>query len=274
LWELCFGASKSSLRSFMLLELAAAKWRSRWYYVMLNKTSGMRYVGQTYNLTTRSYCGSGQYWVAHCTKHGGYGRKNIEIAEKFWSEDEVQAQQWLDAFEAKNPDYFLRGNTTWANRARETTGNSAFCGVTQEKRLEYAKAGGIAAAKIPGLMSRMAAVQGKANAESGHMQRIQKIGCFIGGKIAGSKNGQAAVANGQLARAAVLGGKTVSLIRHKEKDTQTGKSKFAVELGKASGVTRNLMKQFCKQAGIAKPGTNYVNIDKATFEQWRACHAS
>ena len=255
----------------MLAELA--NWRPRWYYVMLNKTSGMRYVGQTYNLTTRSYCGSGQYWVAHCTKHGGYGRKNIEVVEKFWAEDEAQAQQWLNALEVANPNYFVRGNTAWANRARETTGNSAFCGVTKEKRVEYARVGGLAAAQIPGHMSSMAAKQGRINAESGHMQRIQKIGCSIGGKVAGKKTGRFAADSGQLAQAAVLGGRTISLIRHKEKDNQTGKSKFAVQIGKASGVTRGLMKRFCKEQGVNNPGTNYVNMDKKAFEAWRANYA-
>jgi hypothetical protein len=257
----------------MLVELAAANWRPRWYYVMLNKTSGMRYVGQTYNLTTRSYCGSGQYWVAHCTKHGGYGRKNIEVVEKFWAEDEAQAQQWLDAFEAKNPDYFVRSNTAWANRARETTGDSAFCGVTKEKRVEYARVGGLAAAQIPGHMSSMAAKQGRINAESGHMQRIQKIGCGIGGKINGPILGRRMVENGHLERICKMGGGVVSAIRHAEKDSATGQSLFAVKLGKASGVTRGLMKQFCKEHGIDSPGVNFVNMDKSAFKQWRAKHA-
>lgn len=254
----------------MLVEM----WHPRWYYVMRNMTSGMLYVGQTYNLKSRSYCGSGQYWVAHCKQHGGYGRKNIEIVESFWADKKESAQRWLNNFEEKNPKYFERANTAWANRARETTGDSAFCGVTQQKRAEYAKSGGIATAKIPGLMSRIAAVQGKANAESGHMQRIQKIGCSLGGKVAGSKNGKAAVENGKLAQAAVLGGRTVSLIRHKEKDQQTGKSKFAVQLGESSGITRKLMSQFCKETGVVKPGTNYVNMDKVAFQQWRADHVS
>jgi hypothetical protein len=260
----------------MIAELAAANakdWRPRWYYVMRNKTSGLQYVGQTYNLHSRSYCGSGQYWVAHCKKHGGYGRKNIEVTQKFWAENETLAQRWLDEFEAVNPSYFERNNNAWANRARETTGNSAFCGITKEKRKEYARAGGLAAAQTPGRMSKMAAIQGRINAESGHMQRIQKIGCSIGGKVAGKKTGRFAADSGQLAQAAVLGGRTISLIRHKEKDNQTGKSKFAVQIGKASGVTRGLMKRFCKEQGVNNPGTNYVNMDKKAFEAWKANHA-
>ena len=250
----------------MLAELA---WRPRFYYVMRNMTSGMLYVGQTFNLESRSYCGSGQYWVQHCKKHGGYGRKNIEVVQKFWVELEVEAQQWLDAFEVANPGYFQRCNTAWANRAKETTGNSAFCGVTKEDRIKYASAGGRASAQILGQMSRMAAVQGRINAESGHMQRIQKIGASLGGKIRGPKLGRMMVESGQLLELAKMGGRVVSAQRHAEKDPETGKSLFAVKLGKACGVTRGLMKQFCKEQGISKPGSNYVNIDKTAFKKWR-----
>lgn len=257
----------------MLAELAVANWRPRWYYVMFNKTSGMRYVGQTFNLDSRSYCGSGQYWVAHCKKHGGYGRKNIEVLQRFWAETETLAQGWLDAFEAENPNYFERNNTAWANRAKETTGDSAFCGVTKEDRVKYARAGGTAAAKVPGLMSRMAAVQGKRNADSGHMQRIQKIGASLGGKINGPKLGRMMAESGQLLELAKMGGRAVSVQRHAEKDPVTGKSLFAVKLGRACGVTRGLMKQFCQAHGVKNPGTNYVNMDKAAFERWRAQHA-
>jgi hypothetical protein len=239
---------------------------------MRNMTSGMLYVGQTFNLESRSYCGSGQYWVAHCKKHGGYGRKNIEVTQKFWAENETAAQRWLDEFELVNPEYFDRDNSKWANRARETTGNSAFCGVTKEKRKEYARAGGLASAQTPGRMSKMAAIQGQANAESGHMQRIQKIGCSLGGKVAGKKTGRLAVTSGQLAKAAVLGGRVVSLARHEEKDLNTGKSKFAVQLGKASGATRSLMAKFCQETGVSNPGTNYVNMDKHAFQEWRKHH--
>ncbi len=256
----------------MLLELAETSWRPRWYYVMRNMTSGMLYAGQTFNLKSRSYCGSGQYWVAHCKKHGGYGRKNIEVVQSVWVENEAQAQRWLDDFELANPGYFDRDNSKWANRARETTGNSAFCGVTNAKRKEYARAGGLATAQIPGRMSEMASLQGQANAESGHMQRIQKVGCHLGGKASGSKNGRAAVANGQLAKAAVLGGRTISLTRHEAKDAKTGKSKFAVQLGKSSGVTRGLMAKFCQETGVLNPGTNYVNMDKHAFQKWRQTH--
>jgi hypothetical protein len=240
---------------------------------MRNKTSGLQYVGQTYNLHSRSYCGSGQYWVAHCKKHGGYGRKNIEIVEQFWAKSKSDAQGWLNAFEQANQNYFERSNAAWANRAQETTGNSAFCGVSKEDRIVYSKIGGIAVASIPGHMSSMAAIQGKNNAESGHMQSIQKIGCSLGGRAAGSKNGKAAVASGQLAKAAVLGGRAVSVARHAQKDEVTGKSIFAVKSGKASGATKGLMAEFCKLNGIEKPGVNYCNMDRQAFKAWRARHA-
>lgn len=260
----------------MLAEIAAANaedWRPRWYYVMRNNTSGLQYVGQTYNLHSRSYCGSGQYWVAHCKKHGGHGRKNITLVETVWVDTAAQAQAWLNEFERKNPDYFARSNTLWANRARETTGNSAFCGVTEKDRKEYSRVGGLASAQIPGHMSNMAALQGKANTESGHMQRIQKIGCSLGGKAAGSKNGRAAVANGQLAKAAVLGGRAVSVARHNQKDALTGKSAFAIKIGQASGRTKKLMAEFCKIHGIEKPGVNYCNMDRNAFSAWKASYA-
>jgi hypothetical protein len=240
---------------------------------MRNMTTGMHYVGQTYNLTTRSYCGSGKYWVTHCKKHGGYSRKNIEVVEKFWAEDEAQAHQWLDAFEANNPDYFVCSNSAWANRARETTGNSAFCGLTKENRVVYARAGGLATAQIPGHMSRIAASQGRINVESGHMQCIQKIGASLGGKINGPKLGRRMVESGQLGRIHSMGGKAACAKNHAEKDPVTGKSYHAVKVGKASGVTRGLMKQFCKEHGIDSPGVNYINMDKSAFKQWRAQHA-
>jgi len=257
----------------MLAELAVANastWRSRWYYVMLNKKSGMLYVGQSFNLESRSYCGSGQYWVAHCKKHGGYGRKNIEVVQKFWAETKSFAQCWLNEFENVNPSYFERSNTKWANRARETTEDSAFCGITNENRVEYARAGGMAAAKIPGHMANMASIQGKVNADSGHMGRIQKIGCSLGGKVTGPILGKKMADSGHLAKIAKAGGATVSKQRHATKDIDTGKSLFAVQLGQASGVTRWLMKKFCQEFGIRNPGTNYTNIDKAAFKHWKS----
>lgn len=258
----------------MLAEINDVKqWNPRWYYIMQNKTTGMKYVGQTYNLESRSYCGSGQYWTAHCKKYGGHNRKNIDVVERFYASTEQEAQTWLDAFESKNPDYFVRSNDAWANRARETTQDSAFCGLTKDQRIEYATLGGFSTANNPGHMSRMASIQGKINAESGHMKEIQKIGCSLGGKIAGKINGKKAVENGQLAKAAIEGGRKIALMRHAEKDESTGKSLFAVKIGQKSGETKKLMRQFCKEQGIIKPGINYVNIDRNAFNQWRISHA-
>ena len=236
---------------------------------MRNTTSGLQYVGQTYNLHTRSYCGSGQYWVAHCKKHGGHSRKNIKLIQEFWAETISQAKQWLGAFELVNPNYFARSNAAWANRARETTEDSAFCGITSEMRQEYARAGGIAAAQVPGRMAKMASIQGKVNAESGHMQRIQKIGCGLGGKINGPIIGRMMVENGHMAKICVMGGAAVSATRHQNKDPDTGKSLFAIKIGQASGRTKRLMAEFCKLNGIIKPGVNYCNIDKEAFRRWR-----
>jgi kynurenine formamidase len=237
---------------------------------MQNMTSGLKYVGQTYNLHKRSYCGSGQYWVTHCKKHGGHGRKNIKLLDQFWAETEAEAQQWLDAFEKDNPDYFKATNTAWANRAKETTADSAFCGVTKEKRIEYARAGGLASAQVPGLMSRMAARQGQINVQSGHMQRIQKIGCVLGGKKTGAKNLQSFHGTERAIALSKANGSKVSTKRHAEKDPTTGKSKFAVRIGVASNATKKLMAEFWKEFGVGSPGSNYANMDREAFKAWRA----
>jgi len=123
------------------------------------------------------------------------------------------------------------------------------------------------------VLARVGAKQGKINAESGHMQRIQKIGCVLGGKIVGSILGRRMVENGHMDRICKMGGAAVSAIRHAEKDPKTGKSVFAARIGKSSGVTRGLMKRFCKEQGVNNPGTNFVNMDKKAFEAWRENHA-
>lgn len=252
----------------MLVELAA--WRPRWYYVMKNVTSGVCYVGQTFNLHTRNYCGSGQYWVAHCNKHGGHNRRNIKIVEEFFADTKEAAEKWLEDFEKLNPDYWVRSNTTWANRAKETTKDSGFCGIPKEQRVEYASMGAKAMANLhPNLLSENGKVQGTKNVESGHMARIQKVGCVLGGKVSGPILGRKMVESGHLDRIKKLGGKAVCEKRHAEKDLATGKSKFAVQIGKASGITRGLMSEFCKEHGIKNPGINYINIDRQAFNEWR-----
>jgi hypothetical protein len=260
------------IAEIMLANAATRSWTPRWYYVMLNKTTGLKYVGQTINLHKRNYCGSGQYWVLHCKKHGGHNRKNIEVLQEFWAETESDAKRWLDDFEKSNPEYFKTSNIEWANRAKETTEDSAFCGVTKEKRTEYARAGGLASSKIPGLMSRMAAKQGQANVESGHMKAIQKIGCSLGGKLNGAKNIRKFHGTPKALEVSKANGSRLFTKLHKEKNPDTGKSQFAINIGKASGVTRGLMKRFCQENGIQKPGVNYVNIDKEAFRKWRSSH--
>jgi len=105
------------------------EWRPRWFYILRNKTSGKLYVGQTVRKNMDNYCGSGRYWKAHCRKHGGHTRSNIEVVEQTWFTSETHANEWLDILAESAPDYFLCSNEAWANQARETTKDSAFCGV-------------------------------------------------------------------------------------------------------------------------------------------------
>jgi len=251
----------------MIAELAIANWTPRWYYVMRNKTSGLQYVGQSINLYKRSYCGSGKYWVQHCKKHGGHNRLNIEIIESTWFSSKETAQHWLNTVEESNLDYFLTENKEWANRARETTEDSAFCDISREDRIKYARLGGLASVVL-GRMREMGAVQGARNTVSGHIQRVQKIGCVIGGKARGKKLGEFMRDSGQLALIAKLGGKAAAKEKHSMKDIE-GKSLAAVNMGKASGVTRKLKAKYCELHGIKSPGVNYINIDKDHFLEWR-----
>jgi len=249
-------------------------WRARWYYILRNKTTGKCYVGQTVKPNMDSYCGSGKYWVTHCKKHGGHNRQNIEVLEQVWAINEQQATDWLDQFERNNPDYFLRSNSVWANRAKETTNDSAFAGVTAEQRLEYAIAGGLATViNRPNFYSEMGLQQGRRNADSGHMQAIQKIGCVLGGKAVGYKNLQSFVGTEKDLEMRREQGRKVSLIRHKDKDPQSGNSQFAVKIGKRSGETKKLFARFCKQMGIINPGSNFKNVDRSAFAQWRVTNA-
>lgn len=217
------------------------------------------------------YCGSGQYWVVHCQKHGGHDRQNLEVLEQVWIEDQDKAQKWLDDFEATNQGYFLRSNHLWANRAKETTSDSAFAGITPDQRLEYATAGGIKTASTrPDHYVRMGKQQGRVNAESGHMQAIQKVGCVLGGKAVGLKNLQSFIGSPEDLEMRKEQGRKMSFRRHTDKDPQTGKSLFAIKIGKKSGETKKLIAEFCRQAGIVSPGSNYKNVDRSEFARWRA----
>lgn len=101
------------------------KWTPRYYYIMLNKTSGMKYLGQTVQDIER-YRGSGTYWKPHCKKYGGYDRENIEVLESLWIEKETIASQWLYDFEMKNKEYWL--SEDWANQVPENTEENPFYG--------------------------------------------------------------------------------------------------------------------------------------------------
>jgi len=252
----------------MLVELAADTWRPRWYYVLKNKTSGKLYVGQTVRKDMSTYYGSGQYWISHCQKYGGYNRQNIEIVSSDWISSKTDADKWLSQFEGKNPGYFLRSNTLWANRAQETSNDSAFCGLTKEQRTEFAKLGRLA---IEGTdaVSVGGKVQGAKNAESGHMASIQKIGCVLGGRAVGAKNIKKAWEMPNARQNCASGGYIACTQRHKEKDLETGKSSFAIKIGKLSGETKRLLALFCLENNIKKPGSNYVNVDRKAFNDWR-----
>ena len=53
-------------------------WTPRTYYILRNKTTGMKYMGQT-TKDINSYLGSGTYWQNHCKSNGGLNKKNIEV---------------------------------------------------------------------------------------------------------------------------------------------------------------------------------------------------
>jgi len=95
-------------------------WTPRYYYILRNKTSGKKYIGQTKRDITK-YLGSGSYWKAHCKKHGGYNRENIETIwfKKFESEE--KARIFLEEFESENAQYWLSENKEWANQTKENT---------------------------------------------------------------------------------------------------------------------------------------------------------
>lgn len=93
-------------------------WRSRYYYVMKNTTSGKLYAGQT-TQNIQQYLGSGTYWINHCKAHGGYNKNNIELLEYHWFDYENDALQWLNNFENKNSEYWL--TKEWANQTQENT---------------------------------------------------------------------------------------------------------------------------------------------------------
>ncbi len=115
------------------------EWRPRWYYVMVNKTTGKKYLGQTVQIKINGYCGSGQYWVKHNRKHGGHNRNNISILWCDWFVCKESAQSFLDTFALENPDYPIADNLEWANQVYETADDSAFSGLKGIKQSEDKK---------------------------------------------------------------------------------------------------------------------------------------
>ena len=103
-------------------------WQPRWYYILRNKTSGKKYVGQTVRRNMDEYCGSGGYWMKHCKKHGGWNRTNIEVVWREWFVCEDTTKSFLKNFEARNPGYYSLDCKEWANQVPENTQDSAFAG--------------------------------------------------------------------------------------------------------------------------------------------------
>jgi len=104
-------------------------WRPRWYYIMKNKTSDKMYIGQTVMTEMNLYCGSGRYWIAHCAKHVGHHRDNVEVIFQQWFDSETEAKKWLNSL----PFQYWKSNK-YANQAIETTKDSPLCGLPLETR--------------------------------------------------------------------------------------------------------------------------------------------
>lgn len=102
-------------------------WSARTYYVLRNKTTSKRYMGQTVQDIDK-YLGSGTYWKNHCNKHGGYTRENIEVVHSVYISVKQEAQAWLDKFESENPGYYTELNEEWCNLVPETVEKSPFRG--------------------------------------------------------------------------------------------------------------------------------------------------
>lgn len=101
------------------MSITSKIWPARSYYILRNKTSGKRYVGQ-HRGTLEKYRGSGKKWINHCKKHGGHTVNNIEVVWSKWFTEEGEAIKWLSKFSEENPGYWLNENTDWANQAPES----------------------------------------------------------------------------------------------------------------------------------------------------------
>jgi hypothetical protein len=254
----------------MLLELAAAnEWKPRWYYILINKTTNIKYAGQTTQKNMDKYCGSGKYWKAHCKKYGGYNKENIEVLEQTWITKLKDAEDWLINLKEKNKFYFLKSNKLWANAVEETTFDSAFSGFTKEQRKTFCKKGWSKIYNL-GIIKKNGIKQGQINVANGHIYKIQKLGSSIGGKLNGAKNIKAAHNLINAKENCKKGGIAACKIKHLNKEKETGKSLFAIHMGKKSGETKYMLSLFCKEQGIKNPGKNYINVNRNAFNQWRS----
>jgi len=109
-------------------------WYSRTYYVLKNKTSGKKYIGQTISNPGVNYFGSGKYWINHCKTYGGYCKTNIELVWSEYFEDKDSAVAMLKKFKKDNPDYYSVENTEWANLIEENTENNPIIGAGEYQK--------------------------------------------------------------------------------------------------------------------------------------------
>lgn len=215
-------------------------WRPRWYYIMQNKTSGMKYLGQTVRIDMSKYCGSGSYWVPHCKAHGGYNRKNIDVLTQVWFDSKEKANHWLNDFYQQNKN--IVDDDGWANECFESTSDTPFSFLTKEKRKIYASLGG----KVTGPK------QGKRNVESGLLSRYRKIA----GQITGAANAK----NGSMSKIGKQYGHIQGLA-----NVQSGR---LAEISKIGANTVRQMKIYCKEHGIKSPGKGFCKLNKDDFYKW------
>lgn len=97
-----------------------SQWIPRNYYILRNRTSGIKYIGQTVKSLSR-YLGSGLYWRNHCKSNGGFSRKNIEVLWNKFFTSESDAAEFLQKFEEANPNYWTEEVNEWANLVKENT---------------------------------------------------------------------------------------------------------------------------------------------------------
>jgi hypothetical protein len=100
-------------------------WEPRFYYILINNTSGKKYFGQT-RRCLKKYLGSGIYWKNHCKSHGGYNRKNISVLFTVFLNTRDEAEKFIEDFEKNNPNYWSEDNKIWANLCKENTENNPF----------------------------------------------------------------------------------------------------------------------------------------------------